>query len=104
MTESERVAIAARLHVALRRKMGRVTDTEWMAVDPAYAAEIVRLARAHAATTQDADLADVAQRLEDAMAPLAAQARVRAATQARMAAGTATAPQRTLARYIGGLR
>ena len=39
-----------------------------------------------------------------AMAPLAAEARVRAATEARMAAGTATAPQRTLARYIGGLR
>ena len=104
MTESERVAIAARLHVALRRKTGRVTDTEWMAIDVPYATEIVRFARAHAADTHDADLAEIALRLEEAMAPLAAEARVHAATEARMAAGTATAPQRTLARYIGGLR
>ncbi|RYY97424.1 MAG: hypothetical protein EOO24_19815 [Comamonadaceae bacterium] len=104
MTESERVAIAARLHVALRRKTGRVTDTEWMAADVTYATEMVRFARAHAAQTHDADLAEIAHKLEDAMAPLAAEARVRAATEARMAAGTATAPQRTLARYIGGLR
>lgn len=104
MSESDRVAIAARLHVALRRKTGRVTDTEWMALDVPYACEIVRFARAHASGTQDAELAEIAQRLEDAMAPLAAEARVRAATEARIAAGTATAPQRTLARYIGGLR
>lgn len=104
MTESERVAIAARLHVALRRKTGRVTDTEWMAMDVPYATEMVRFARAHAAEKQDAELAEIALRLEEAMAPLAAEARVRAATEARMAAGTATAPQRTLARYIGGLR
>lgn len=38
------------------------------------------------------------------MAPVAAEQRVRAATQQSVAAGTATAPQRTLARYIGGLR
>ncbi|MDA7418250.1 hypothetical protein PGB34_17935 [Xenophilus arseniciresistens] len=104
MTESERVAIAARLHVALRRKTGRVTDTEWMAIDVPYATEMVRFARAHAAEKQDTELAEIALRLEEAMAPLAAEARVRAATEARMAAGTATAPQRTLARYIGGLR
>jgi predicted component of type VI protein secretion system len=33
-----------------------------------------------------------------------AQAQVLAATRERLANGTATAPQRTLARYIGGLR
>ncbi|MFT4268034.1 MAG: hypothetical protein QM586_12570 [Xenophilus sp.] len=104
MTESERVAIAARLHVALRRKTGRVTDTEWMAVNVEYAAEVVRFARAHAAEKQDAELADVAARLEECMAPLAAEQQVRQATQRRIEAGTATGPQRTLARYIGGLR
>ena len=104
MTESERVAIAARLHVALRRKTGRVTDTEWMAVNVEYATEMVRFARAHAADTKDAELAEIAERLEAVMAPIAAEQRVRAATQQRLAAGTATAPQRTLARYIGGLR
>jgi hypothetical protein len=104
MTESERVAIAARLHVALRRKTGRVTDTEWMATHVDYAAEMVRLARAHAAETQDEELAAIAARLEEMMAPIAAEALVRAATQQSVDAGTATRPQRTLARYIGGLR
>ncbi len=104
MTESERVAIAARLHVALRRKTGRVTDTEWMAVNVEYAAEMVRFARAHAAESKDTELAEIATRLEEVMAPVAAEQRVRAATQQSVAAGTATAPQRTLARYIGGLR
>lgn len=104
MTESERVAIAARLHVALRRKTGRVTDTEWMAVNVEYAAEIVRFARAQAAERQDQELADIAKRLEEVMAPLAAEARVRAATQEHVAAGTATTSERVLARYIGRLR
>ena len=44
MLPSERLAIAARLHVLLRRKTGRVTDTERLAVNAEYAAEIVRFA------------------------------------------------------------
>jgi len=56
MSESERIALAARLHVALRRKHGRVTDTEWMATNAEYAAEIVRMTRAHAADTKDEEL------------------------------------------------
>ena len=104
MLESERVAIAARLHVALRRKVGRVTDTEWMAHNVEYATEMVRFARAHAQESHDVELGDIATRLEEVMAPLAAQAQVLAATRERLANGTATASQRTLARYIGGLR
>lgn len=100
MTESERVAIAARLHVALRRKTGRVTDTEWMATNIEYAAELVRFARAHAHQTQDTELDAMAAQLEDAMAFVAAEQDVRRVTQQRMSAGTATAPQRTLARYF----
>src|SRR5690606_39017008 len=53
MSESERIALAARLHVALRRKHGRVTDTEWMATNAEYAAETVRMTRIHAAETKD---------------------------------------------------
>ena len=30
MLNSEKLAVAAHLHVLLRRKTGRVTDTEWM--------------------------------------------------------------------------
>ncbi len=44
--DSARIALAARIHVLLRRKTGRVTDTEWMAQNVAYASEVVRLCRA----------------------------------------------------------
>ena len=99
MTESERIALAARLHVALRRKAGRVTDTEWMAINAEYAAEIVRFARAHALTTQDEELETIALHLEEAMEPLARAARLEAA--ARLPEGGARNP---LAKYVRGLR
>jgi hypothetical protein len=46
MLDSEKLAIAAHLHVAMRRKLGRVTDVEWMVRSEPYAREIVRLALA----------------------------------------------------------
>ena len=51
MSSNEKLAIAAHLHVLMRSKTGRVTDTEWMASTPAYAAEIIRLAHLKAAMT-----------------------------------------------------
>ena len=45
MLVSQKLAIAAHLHVLLRRKTGRVTETEWMAGNLDYALEIVRFAR-----------------------------------------------------------
>lgn len=68
MSPNEKLAIAAHLHVLMRRKTGRVTDTEWMASDPAYAAEIVRLAHQKAAEGGHDDLGLLADRLEAAMA------------------------------------
>ncbi len=67
MLPSERLAIAARLHVILRRKTGRVTDTEWLAVNAEYAAEIVRFARERAREPGMEDVAEWADRLEQAM-------------------------------------
>jgi hypothetical protein len=99
LSESERIALAARLHVALRRKHGRVTDTEWMAVNAEYATEMVRFARAHAAETHDDELAAIALRLEQAMEPLARAARLEAA--ARLPDGSVRQPP---PKYIGGLR
>jgi hypothetical protein len=58
MLVSEKLAIAAHLHVLLRRKTGRVTDTEWMAQNAAYAVEIVRFARAKAREDNHPDLAN----------------------------------------------
>lgn len=70
MLESERVAIAAHLHVQLRRLTGRVTDTEWMAHSVDYADEVVRLARQAALEKGHAELNELAGRLEAAMQAL----------------------------------
>lgn len=67
MTTSETVAIAAHLHVLLRRKTGRVTDVEWMAANAEYAAEVVRYARARAAEDGHTELLGWADKLERAM-------------------------------------
>lgn len=67
MLASEKIAIAAHLHVLLRRKTGRVTDTEWMAQNLEYASEIVRFARVKAMEDGHPDLAEWAGKLERAM-------------------------------------
>ncbi len=64
MLSTQKLAIAAHLHVLLRRKTGRVTDTEWMASNTEYALEIVRFARAKALEDGHADLAEWAEKLE----------------------------------------
>ena len=99
MTESERIAIAAQLHVALRSKTGRVTDPEWMAVNVDYAAEMVRFARAHAAQTHDLDLNAMASRLEFAMESLARMERLKARLPALAPELPKDGPK-----YVGGLR
>lgn len=68
MSTTERVALAAHLHVVLRRKTGRVTDVEWMAANTEYAAEIVRFARLKAAEDNAPELAEWADKLARAMA------------------------------------
>ncbi|GAB3366776.1 MULTISPECIES: hypothetical protein [Giesbergeria] len=69
MSDTDVMAIAAHMHVLLRRKTGRVTDTEWMACNLEYAQAIVRFARERAQTDHLPELADWAQRLEQAMLP-----------------------------------
>lgn len=83
MLASQKIAIAAHLHVLLRRKTGRVTDTEWMATNLEYALEIVRLARAKALEDGHPDLAEWADKLE--RASLEAQPAQRPLAQAAMA-------------------
>jgi hypothetical protein len=65
MLESEKFAIAAHLHVVLRRINGRVTDVEWMIKSPEYAREIIRVAR----TETHPDLHKLADKLEAALQP-----------------------------------
>lgn len=67
MSSSEKLAIAAHLHVLLRRKTGRVTDTEWMATNQEYAHAVAHLARGKAIEEGHAELAVWADKLEAVM-------------------------------------
>ncbi len=68
MLANEKIAIAAHLHVLLRRKLGRVTDTEWMATNREYAMEVVRFAREKAIEHGHPEIGVLANRLADVMA------------------------------------
>lgn len=110
MLPSEKLAVAAHLHVLLRRKTGRVTDTEWMAENAEYATAIIRFARQRAAEDGHADLADWARKLEQALGlggatrsgPMDA---VVAPTASPQPAIGATDPAgQALPRYVRGIR
>lgn len=75
MSTTDVFAIAAHLHVLLRRKTGRVTDTEWLAGNAEYAREIVRFTREKAAAGEHADLLALADKLETAIPLMAAPGR-----------------------------
>jgi hypothetical protein len=68
MLANEKISIAAHLHVLLRRKTGRVTDTEWMASNREYALEMVRFARQKAVEEDHPELGVWANRLAEVMA------------------------------------
>ncbi|MFN7725470.1 MAG: hypothetical protein ACK5QH_10395 [Rubrivivax sp.] len=111
---SERLAIAAHLHVAMRRKLGRVTDTEWLAQNIEYAQAMIVLCEQQ----PDADLQHWARRLEALWAearPPRASARNGLAAAVQEAASAASellqrasggpAREDSLAqRYVGRLR
>ena len=61
MSQNEAFAAAAHLHVLLRRKTGRVTDTEWMVSNFEYAQAIVRFARDKASEDGHDDLLPLAE-------------------------------------------
>lgn len=108
MLPSEKLAIAAHLHVLLRRKTGRVTDTEWMASNADYAAEIVRFAHASAQKDGHADLAEWANRLESAMAATPSAAplakRIFSASEPADPGDTLTTGGKESVRYVRGIR
>lgn len=75
MTSNDVFALAAHLHVLLRRKTGRVTDTEWLTTNADYAREIVRFTREKATSAEHADLLALADKLEAAIPLIASPAR-----------------------------
>ena len=104
MLESEKLAIAAHLHVLLRRKSGRVTDTEWMATNAEYAAEVVRFAHLKAAEDGHADLAEWADKLAAAMQGHTIVDTKRLGQRAAMPQAQPGSLSSGLSRYIRGLR
>jgi hypothetical protein len=108
MPDSDKLAIAAHLHVLLRRKTGRVTDTEWMAANADYAQEIVRFARLRAMEDNAPELAEWADRLDHALqaTPPAAPRRplLDVATQAVRQRMAPPEPPPEVPRYVGGIR
>jgi len=101
MSDSDKLAIAAHLHVLLRRKTGRVTDTEWMAANADYAQEIVRFARQRGHTDGAPELVEWADKLAHAMGEGAAPAQPQ--PQPALASRPAR-PESPGVRYVGGLR
>lgn len=110
MPDSDKLAIAAHLHVLLRRKTGRVTDTEWMAVNDEYALEIVRFARRRAAEDQAPELVEWADRLDHAIqtpahaAPRRPLLDVAAQAARQRMAPPPPEPAPEVPRYVGGIR
>ena len=101
-TSGDAFAIAAHLHVLLRRKSGRVTDTEWMATNADYAREIVRHAREKAAIDGHVELLQWADKLEAAIVGMGTVPR---RTMLEVAAQVLRdAPPLEEHRYIGRLR
>ena len=111
MLDSDKLAIAAHLHVAMRRKLGRVTDVEWMVRSEEYAREIIRLALAE---PDQPDLHHWARRRDEALfavqaqrrapAPPAAQRPIQSGPTGGGAAPAAEPPVPEPKRYIGRLR
>jgi hypothetical protein len=107
MSNNELFAIAAHLHVVLRRKTGRVTDTEWMTANAEYAREIVRFTREKANLEGHTDLLQLADKLEAAIVSMAATPRrtlLEVAADALRTGSTPSAASGTDPRYVGGLR
>lgn len=69
MSISEKMALAARLHILLLHKTGRVTDTEWMARNREYAEEIIRFSIDHAQKENHHDLGELAEKFAAVMFP-----------------------------------
>ena len=107
MSQNEAFAAAAHLHVLLRRKTGRVTDTEWMVSNTDYARAIVRFAREKASSDGMVELLPLADRLESLVAPpIAVPPRSETRTPPSASADGAMSSHTTdiSARYIGRLR
>lgn len=61
LLESQAFGLMGRLHVLLRREIGRVTDIKYMSSNPEYCLHVLALAN----STANTDLHNMCQKLED---------------------------------------
>ena len=107
MSQNDAFSAAAHLHVVLRRKTGRVTDTEWMVHNADYARAIVHFAREMARSEGLAELLPLADRLESLVAPaivVKPRSGIKASTPATDGAAVSSRTTDISSRYIGRLR
>ena len=99
---ADRLAVAAHLHVLLRRKLGRITDTEWMAANDDYARHILTVCRGE----DDEALHEWATRLESLMTPPAPVMPPRVPEHVRVATALLEQERKRQLeqRYVGRLR
>lgn len=91
MPGSEEVlfSLAGRMHVLLRREINRIIDVEWMCIDPAYAREVIKLAR----TVESEELHKLADRVEQVHPKFT-----------RIERPVEVLPQQTESKYVSTLR
>ena len=82
-------SVAGRIHVLLRREINRIIDVEWMCADPAYAREVIKLAR----SVDSEELPKLADRVEE-VHPLLP----------RIDGDLASIPLRAESKYVASLR
>lgn len=58
--ENQAFSLMGRLHVVMRRETGRITDIEYMRIDPAYCRYLIQLAM----HSEQADLQKIGERLD----------------------------------------
>lgn len=58
--ENQAFSLMGRLHVVLRREAGRITDVEYMRIDPAYCRHLIQIAL----QSGHADLEKIGERLD----------------------------------------
>jgi len=59
--ENQAFALMGRLHVTLRRQTGRVTDIEYMRIDPAYCRYLLKMA----SISPNEDLQEISTKLQE---------------------------------------
>jgi len=101
MHDSEKLAVAAHLHVVMRRKMGRVTDIDWLMRSPEYARAIIDLA---CGQSEHVDVAEWGRKMQAALFPAPVRRAEAVTPPSQPSSHPPPTPASGLQRYVSGLR